>query len=99
MNAEEEVYLDHMADLGEEYLEHFGIKGMQWGIRKKQLQSGAHKVGVGARKAWANPSVRIIARTGAITTAAILAGGIGAMAVSSLFAATSGMGRTVKEKH
>jgi hypothetical protein len=35
MITEEEAYLNHMADIGEEYLEHFGVKGMQWGVRRR----------------------------------------------------------------
>jgi hypothetical protein len=94
-DEEVEVYLDHMADIGEEYLEHFGIKGMQWGVRKQKLQRGARKFGAGARRAWAKPGVRAAVKTGAITTAAILAGGIGAMAVSSLMSSLSLRGGTV----
>jgi 2'-5' RNA ligase len=38
------------ADLGAEFLEHYGVKGMRWGHRKTQLGAGARAVGRGIGK-------------------------------------------------
>lgn len=49
-----EPVTDSMAqtvDLGEQYiLEHFGVKGMKWGVRKENIKSGAKAVGRGISK-------------------------------------------------
>jgi hypothetical protein len=37
-----------MSDLGKDFLEHFGVRGMRWGVRKK---SGSAKSGDGDKKA------------------------------------------------
>jgi hypothetical protein len=41
------------ADLGVEFLEHFGVKGMRWGHRKEQASAGARAAGRGLGKAAA----------------------------------------------
>jgi len=39
------------ADLGAEFLAHYGVKGMRWGHRKAQVGAGARSVGRGVKKA------------------------------------------------
>lgn len=32
----------HRVELGEQFIEHFGVKGMKWGQRKEQFRAGVH---------------------------------------------------------
>jgi hypothetical protein len=50
----------------EVYLEHFGVKGMQWGVRKKRFKAAA-------RKAWSNTAIRRTIKVGGGITAGTLA--------------------------
>ena len=43
----EEDTMAQTADLGVEFLEHVGVKGMKWGVRKEQIGAGARAVGRG----------------------------------------------------
>jgi 2'-5' RNA ligase len=44
--------MEQATEVGEEFiLEHFGVKGMKWGVRKEQLKSGAKSVGRGLNRA------------------------------------------------
>jgi 2'-5' RNA ligase len=40
----------HTAELGEEFLEHFGVKGMKWGQRKENAPATVKTVGRGLKK-------------------------------------------------
>lgn len=39
------------ADVGADFLEHFGVKGMRWGVRKEDVASGARAAGSAAKAA------------------------------------------------
>ena len=48
---EEPESMTQTADLGSEFLEHFGVKGMRWGVRKEDISGGAKSVGRVAKSA------------------------------------------------
>ena len=80
----EEVYLDTDSEIEEYYIEHFGVKGMQWGVRKASVQKGAKTADVAVKTTFQDERVLRALRTGAIITAAVLTGGVGGMAVGAL---------------
>lgn len=47
----EDDSVEHTIDLGADFLEHFGVKGMRWGVRKEDVASVARTVGEAASKA------------------------------------------------
>lgn len=42
--------IGHALELGEEFMEHFGTKGMKWGVRKQQLSGAARATGRGVAR-------------------------------------------------
>lgn len=46
---EDETEMAQTVELGEEFLEHFGTKGMKWGVRKQQAGGAAKSVGRAAK--------------------------------------------------
>lgn len=49
--VEKEKDLAQTADLGVEFLEHYGVKGMRWGVRNETVSGAAKTVGSGAKTA------------------------------------------------
>jgi hypothetical protein len=41
---DQEESMTQITELGEEFVEHFGVKGMRWGVSKEQVQSGGRAV-------------------------------------------------------
>lgn len=44
------IYDDHEVELGLDYLEHYGVKGMKWGKRKARYKKGVKKLRRAATK-------------------------------------------------
>lgn len=42
--------VEHIAELGEEFLSHYGVKGMQWGVRRERAVTTQTHIDTGLRK-------------------------------------------------
>ena len=67
-----------MSDVYLDYLEHYGVKGMKWGIRKERpTANGKESTGKESTFSWKNPKVKAAATAVVGVTAIVAAAYIG----------------------
>ena len=73
-------------ETADDVLEHFGVKGMQWGVRKQQAASAGKAVGRGAKAtgkfAWEHKKGVAMVAAGALLAATIVKGTRGGRHIS-----------------
>ena len=91
-----------MSDVYLDYLEHYGVKGMKWGIRKERpTANGKESTGKESTFSWKNPKVKAAATAVVGVTAIVAAAYIGSKSsvnVSSILPSDISAGKEAVDK-
>lgn len=91
-----------MSNVCLDYLEHYGVKGMKWGIRKERTTAGdKESTGKESTFSWKNPKVKAAATTVVGVTAIVAAAYIGSKSsvnVSSILPSDISAGKEAVDK-